>query len=148
MRATLAIKRFDLALLLHAQCGVRLQALVGKPFQQVGRVVVGLLRQLAAILTSREAIERHRALARERTDAEDEVVEGTRERIPDPGAVQREIDRAGHDLVCVMIEAASAQQPRRVQHEATSQVLKLRAREPRMYERTRSALAAASRFHL
>ena len=42
-----------------------------------------------------------------------------------------EIDGAGHDLVGVMIEAAAAQEPRCVQHEAAGQILKLRARELR-----------------
>ena len=70
-------------------------------------------------------------LARERTTPKMKVSNGQASGIPDAGAVQREIDRAGHDLIRVMIETAGTQQPRRVQHEAAGQILKLRAREIR-----------------
>src|SRR4030095_10130699 len=62
-------------------------------------------------------------------DAEDEMLERAGSRIPDARAVESEIDGPGHDLVRVMVEAASAQQSRGIQHEAASQILKLRARE-------------------
>ena len=70
-------------------------------------------------------------LARERTTPKMKVSKGqaagSQVRVPS----RREIDCPGHDLIRVMIETAGAQQPGRVQHEAASQILKLRAREAR-----------------
>jgi hypothetical protein len=54
---------------------------------------------------------------------------GQAHRIPEARAIQSKINGSGHDFVSVMVETASAQQSRRIQHEAPSQILELRACE-------------------
>ena len=136
----------ELLFLLDAQRGVRPQAFIGNSLQDVGGIVIRL-RQLGRDPHQSRSHRAAQGAGARAHHAEQEVLERTRRRIPDPRAVEREIDGAGHDLVGVMIEAAAAQEPRCVQHEAAGQVLKLRARELRdMQTDTLSAVSLLPAF--